>query len=264
MSEELSNAAGRNEPERQRTNARISEELIDITLLTARTILACGGETYRANECCTRILSANGADTVDVIALPTALTLGVRCGDDYITRSASIMDRGTDLSRLDDAIAVSRGLTDGSMTPSQARKRLTAHTAPMPLWKKVPLAAGSATCFSVVFGGGIGDALVTLASALCGMVLYYLLDRLRLPKFISYFVASAVIAGAARLGEIWLGTDVGNVIVSGITPMLPGLAVTNAMRDSINGDIVSTSARMIEAFMVAVSIAAAVGAVLLI
>lgn len=46
--------------------------------------------------------------------------------------------------------------------------------------------------------------------------------------------------------------------------MLPGLAVTNAMRDSINGDIVSTSARMIEAFMVAVSIAAAVGAVLLI
>lgn len=45
-------------------------------------------------------------------------------------------------------------------------------------------------------------------------------------------------------------------------PLLPGLSMTNAIRDTINGDLVSGSARALEALLACVAIAAGVGVVL--
>ncbi len=38
-------------------------------------------------------------------------------------------------------------------------------------------------------------------------------------------------------------------------PLVPGTAITNAIRDTLRGDYISGSARAIEAFIVALSIA---------
>ena len=43
---------------------------------------------------------------------------------------------------------------------------------------------------------------------------------------------------------------------------LPGIAITNAVRDSLAGDLLAGSARATEAALIAVSIAAGVGIVL--
>ena len=44
--------------------------------------------------------------------------------------------------------------------------------------------------------------------------------------------------------------------------LVPGLAITNAIRDTISGDLLSGVIRAAEAFLVAVSIAVGIGAVL--
>ena len=44
-------------------------------------------------------------------------------------------------------------------------------------------------------------------------------------------------------------------------PLLPGLAMTNAIRDTIRGDLISGIARATEALLVASSLAAGVGVV---
>ena len=45
-------------------------------------------------------------------------------------------------------------------------------------------------------------------------------------------------------------------------PILPGLATTNAIRDTIRGDLVSGGARFIEAILCAVMLAAGIGLML--
>ena len=45
-------------------------------------------------------------------------------------------------------------------------------------------------------------------------------------------------------------------------PLLPGLDITNAIRDTVNGDLVSGVARTAEALLKAVAIAAGVGVVI--
>jgi uncharacterized membrane protein YjjP (DUF1212 family) len=44
--------------------------------------------------------------------------------------------------------------------------------------------------------------------------------------------------------------------------LVPGLAITNAIRDTIEGDLVSGVARAMEAFLIALAIAAGTGIVL--
>ena len=45
------------------------------------------------------------------------------------------------------------------------------------------------------------------------------------------------------------------IIIGGIMPMVPGVAITNAIRDTLQGDYVSGGARMMEACMEAGAIA---------
>ena len=43
-------------------------------------------------------------------------------------------------------------------------------------------------------------------------------------------------------------------------PLVPGVAITNAVRDVLKGDFISACARMVEAFMIAAAVAVGVGA----
>ena len=57
-------------------------------------------------------------------------------------------------------------------------------------------------------------------------------------------------------------TDVDILIISSIMLLVPGLAITNAIRDTVSGDYLSGVARATEAFLVAIAIAAGIGVVL--
>ena len=51
-----------------------------------------------------------------------------------------------------------------------------------------------------------------------------------------------------------------DVVISGsILPLVPGVAITNAIRDTLQGDYLSGGTRAIEAFVMATSIAIGIG-----
>lgn len=53
--------------------------------------------------------------------------------------------------------------------------------------------------------------------------------------------------------------DMDIVIISSIMPLVPGVAITHAIRDTLQGDYLSGAARILEAFMTATAIALGVG-----
>jgi uncharacterized membrane protein YjjP (DUF1212 family) len=50
------------------------------------------------------------------------------------------------------------------------------------------------------------------------------------------------------------------IIIGAIMPLVPGVIFTTAIRDTLNGDYASGTARMMEAVVIALSVAAGVGA----
>lgn len=53
--------------------------------------------------------------------------------------------------------------------------------------------------------------------------------------------------------------DLNVIIIASIMPLVPGVAITNAVYDTLHGDYISGAARMLEAFVTAAAIAIGVG-----
>lgn len=51
----------------------------------------------------------------------------------------------------------------------------------------------------------------------------------------------------------------GRIVVGALLPLVPGVALTNAVRDFITGDLLSGILRMVEAILVSAALAGGVG-----
>ena len=59
--------------------------------------------------------------------------------------------------------------------------------------------------------------------------------------------------------QIWPGLFIDKIIIGGIMPLVPGVALTTSIRDFFSGDYLSGGIHLIEALLTAVCIAAGVG-----
>jgi uncharacterized membrane protein YjjP (DUF1212 family) len=76
-------------------------------------------------------------------------------------------------------------------------------------------------------------------------------------------IAGALTTLLALLGARLIDhVNIEPVISGAIMPLLPGLATTNAMRDTIRGDLVSGGARLGEAILSVMMLAAGIGLML--
>ena len=115
--------------------------------------------------------------------------------------------------------------------------------------------------FSLFFGGGIWEV---VSSLIVGAFLAFCIEAVRDLKvhaFIEDVFSSMGIAMASAVMKIMLGgrMDIDIVIISCIMPLVPGMAITNAARDTLRGDYLSGIARMLEAFIKAAGIAIGIG-----
>ena len=58
------------------------------------------------------------------------------------------------------------------------------------------------------------------------------------------------------------GDSYSKIIIGSLMPLVPGVAITNAIRDIMAGDFLSGTARVVEAVLIAVAIASGAGPVL--
>ena len=87
------------------------------------------------------------------------------------------------------------------------------------------------------------------------------LSLLGINGFILDMLSSFAIALAAiSLKQVIPSVNDNIIIMSSIMPLVPGVAITNAVRDTLQGDYISGGARILEAFLIAASVALGVGA----
>ncbi len=239
---------------------------LDAVCLASQMILESGGETYRAEETVERMCQGLGIPRVDVLALPTGLMLTMTLEDgSTLSRIVRVRNRSTDLERMDQCNDISRKVASGHMDAAGALKALRAvrQAAPQRRWLLVGASALSAASFTVMLGGSWIDFCV---SFFCGALVQLVLPplmKMRVPVLISSLIAGALTTLMALLSTLPLPSVAIEPVISGaIMPLLPGLAVTNAMRDTIRGDLVSGGARVIEAILSVMMLAAGIGLML--
>ena len=172
--------------------------------------------------------------------------------------------KSVDLSKIDKVNDLSRSILESSMSLEEFCFRLEKINQESPYRCRIIL-LGAAICtfgFAFFFKGTIKDA---LCAAVLGVALKFMMiqmDRLDFNSFFKYLIGGAFATLCAILAsKLGLCHSIDTLIISVIMLLVPGLAITNAIRDTVSGDLVSGLARTAEALFVAVAIALGSGLV---
>ena len=237
------------------------EALLNMAAELGDQLMYSGGEIYRVEESARRLLHAYGLEEPEVFAIPNCVIVSVSTPDGHpITRMRRVPAHGTDIELLERCNSLCRRLCAETPPVEEAQALIFALAENMPRYspRQILLGYGLAPAFfAPLFGGGPAEL---AAAFLCGLVVgVCLLYGGRFLGATAFFRTAASSAAAALLALLLvragLGESVDIVTISALMVLVPGVALTNAMREIMAGDTFSGLSRTADAILVASAIA---------
>lgn len=223
-------------------------------------MLISGAEVHRVEESIKRMCSALGAKRTDVFIITSSMVVTVydETGK-YFTQTRRVTSTGTDYEKLHKLNTLCRRVSDGTVSAKEIEQEFSAAVATKayPFWLECIAYSAIAGAFTLFFGGTLAQTAISLfAGAVVRFVI--LLCEKTVPskmfsKFLSCAAATMIAFISVKLGFI---NDVDKVVIGNIMSLIPGIGLTNALRDLFTGDSIAGILRSVEAVLAALAIAA--------
>ena len=126
----------------------------------------------------------------------------------------------------------------------------------------IPGGMGGAFSFAMIFGGDLRSAIAAAVAGLAASGYLLLCGRYSLPGGFQKISTAALITLVCILLCNLLHTSASHAIIGTLMILTPGIAFTMGIRDFVQGDYLSGTIRMIDALLIAASIAIGTGLVL--
>lgn len=240
-------------------------KLLKVTTLAGKIMLESGAETYRVEETMTRICTAFGASNADSFVIPTGIIVTVTYDDEVATLVKRITSRGVDLNKIDKINDLSRKIQTEKMDMCKFNEELISISGSDRYSFLTTLLFSSITagCFAIMFGGNIKDFAAASVIGATIRIVSIIFQRLNINEFFVNSVCGGLCSIlAAIFFKMNFCSNLDKTIIGSIMLLVPGLVITNAIRDTIAGDFLSGITKASEAFLIAVSIAVGTGAIL--
>jgi uncharacterized membrane protein YjjP (DUF1212 family) len=237
--------------------------LFKTAVLAGEIMAQSGSETFRVEDTMTRILRTSGLQVAEVYVTPTGFMATLSDPKiQPITEVLRINNRFSDLGRINEVNQISRDLCELRISIDEAYDRLIKIRSKVTYSKLVILIATivSTGGFTGLFGGSFLDCFIAavngLMIVLIGQILLMKVDSTFMIVTVkSFFIAFFTMVFTISLKHA--GPDI--IIIGSIMPLVPGLPITNAIRDTLTGDYMSGTARAVEAFVISAGIAFGIG-----
>jgi uncharacterized membrane protein YjjP (DUF1212 family) len=239
-------------------------DVMHLAVDIGQVILESGGETYRVEEAITIVCRSYGFPDTQAYVVPTGIMATVI---DSAGKPTSVIrrirSRSTHFERLGQMNELTFHVRTKNWTLEKVREELQAILQKKPRHAAVmAISAGMMTgFFALFFGGKPLDFLPAFFVGATSKLLVAYFNKVRINDFFANIVCGSYIVLQSHLIAL-LAPQVlhGDKIATGsIMLLVPGLAITNAVRDSIAGDLVAGVARAIEASLIAAGIAFGAG-----
>ncbi|OLS40497.1 threonine/serine exporter family protein [Bacillus sp. MRMR6] len=240
-------------------------DIMEVCLLAGKIMLQSGGETYRVEDTMMRIAAAFGIESTHSYVTPTGIIFSAEGSEPTKTKLIRISTRSTDLKKVDMVNSISRRITSGELQLEEALKLLKELESKNVTYSfKLQVAAASLAsgCFMIMFNGEWADFIPALITGGIGYAGFLYLHRFIQIKFFSEFLASFII-GLVSLTfiNVGLGNQLDKIIIGSVMSLVPGLLVTNAVRDLMAGHLVSGLSKGAEAILTAFAIGSGIAVV---
>ncbi|USS93942.1 threonine/serine exporter family protein [Fructilactobacillus ixorae] len=238
--------------ERKKTQS-YKNKVVQTCLLAGKILIENGSELNRVSDTIKRIAMNAGLD--DLNAYVTITGLMISANDEAGAQIKEVEQRNFDLRRIAAVNKLSRRFAEHKLTIFQFYRLLlkVEHIGLYyPFWLLMVAAAVLSGAITVVFNNDLPDFFITSLVGMFGWLIFHELSLRVQASFISEFVSAMAIGAmaiyAVRLG---LGQSTDNIIIGAVMPLVPGVPITNAVRDLISGNLISGPARGVEALICA-------------
>jgi len=222
-------------------------------------LLDCGAEVSRVEDTLSRMGRAYGAQHIEVFVITSIISMTMAFPDgDAITETRRIHSNGgTDFYRLEKLNALSRQCCSEPLPLPELRQKLDAIAAghkpfPAVFWGSVLTGA----CFAVFFGGTLWDG---LAAGLFGALICLLqrrLGRTSLNTVAFNLLVTLLVGLGVGFTARWIPSlHMDTILMGDIMLLIPGLAITHAVRNILVGDTISGAVRLLESLIWAAALA---------
>jgi uncharacterized membrane protein YjjP (DUF1212 family) len=223
-------------------------------------MLVCGAEVHRVEDSIARMCRAFGAKRIDVFIITSSMVVTIFDEDgESFTQTRRINGSGTDIEKLHLLNQLSRKICSETMTVEEIQKELSncKESKPYPFWLVSISYAMIAAAFTVFFGGTSRELLFSPIIGFVTSLMVYFSEQMKMNKILEKFLCSFLVTAIAflfvRIGAI---DKVDYVIIGNIMTLIPGIGLTNALRDLLVGDSIAGLLRSVEAALMALAIGA--------
>lgn len=222
-------------------------------------MFSCGGEVNRIEETIYRICTAYGVKKTDAFCITSVIIVTTIWDDgEVLTQTRRISQGARNFSKLDMLNGLSRDICSQRLSLDEVEERLEKILKRKYTSKKTAcigsiFASGG---FAVFFGGDLVDA---FAAAICGVIIF-LIDqfvyRSKMNKVV-YHVCCSFVTGvvAVVLVKLGIGHSLDKILIGCIMLLIPGINLTAAVEDVLEGDTATGALKLYESTLIACAIA---------
>ncbi len=225
-------------------------------------MLTSGAEIYRVEETIVRICNSYRLQCESFV-LPTGIFISIVDDDGIVsTTFKRIKKRKVDLNRIDKVNNLSRNVQ--SLHPNYRLvlnelneiESVKQYSFP----SRIAATAIGSFAFTLLFQGSLFDGLCALIIGTVSYLLKELLTRNGFFQFLENFT-TGLIAGFFSITAVGLFPVLNEykIIIGSILLYLPGVSITNGIKDALYGDLVASLSRLGEAILLVAVLAAGVG-----
>ncbi len=231
-------------------NTKVYANILALILDVGEALVYAGAEIGRVEDTITRMAKTYGALKVDAFALTSVIFVTVLFpGDVVLTQERRVVAGGqTNFVKIEKLNSLSRRCSKEALTREDLKKEIDSinsdsiHTLYIYLGS-ILAAAG----FVIFFGGHLFDALVSGVFALAICFLSDILSPKIPNKVFYYFITSLIIGFGICLTSKYIpGLNPDKIIIGDIMVLVPGIALTSAVKNVLIGDTLSAVVKLAE------------------
>ena len=228
-------------------------ELINCLLDMGQLLLDCGAEISRVEDTISRMAAAYGCTHADVFVITSIISITIEfSSEDVLTETRRIFSSsGTDFYRLEKLNSISRSCCTSPLPIEELKRALekVSHGR-KPLFTVLIGSALAAGGFAVFFGGGILDGITASVFGLLICLLQRRLGRTQLStvgtNLLLSFLTGLCVGAICRIIPLF---NMDKILIGDIMLLIPGLAMTNSIRNMLGGNTISGLVRLIESLI---------------
>ncbi|QCX33319.1 threonine/serine exporter family protein [Caloramator sp. E03] len=243
----------------------LTKHVLEIAALAAEILLSSGAEIYRVEYTAKKICKSYGVEC-ECFVMPTGFTISCM-GDEneMITYVKRIENRTIDLHRIDSINAFSRRLESKKLNYEEAIKQLK-NIEGMPYFSQLTrcIAAGLiAFSFTMLFKGTEKDGIVAFFISMLILKVKNEIESIGFFQFFEYFISGMIAGGISVIaGKFSPDFNIDKIIIGSIMILVPGVSITNGIKDALYGDLISSFTRLGEALFISIAVGVGVGIML--